>query len=113
MKTIPKVALRVLTTLLVFSPAAVFATDDKALYEKDCAKCHGPDGKGETKMGKKLGAKDYTDPKVQAALTDEAAFKATKEGLKDKEGRVLMKPAEGTSDDDIRALVAYMRTFKK
>jgi cytochrome c553 len=72
-------ALRALTTLLVLSPAAVFATNAKALYEKDCAKCHGSDGKGETKMGKKLGAKDYTDPKVQAALTDDAAFKVTKE----------------------------------
>jgi cytochrome c553 len=92
---------------------AVSAADSKVLYEKDCAKCHGLDGKGDTKMGKKLGAKDYTDPKVQAALTDEAAFKATKDGLKDKEGKVLMKPAEGTSDDDIKALVAYMRTFKK
>jgi len=48
--------------------------------------CHGSDGKGETKMGKKYGAKDYTDPKVQEALKDDAAFKATKEGLKDKEG---------------------------
>jgi len=98
---------------LVLPAPLVFATDAKALYEKDCAKCHGSDGKGETKMGKKLGARDYTDPKVQAALTDEAAFKATKEGLKDKEGKVLMKPAEGTSDDDIKALVAYMRAFKK
>jgi len=24
-----------------------------------------------------------------------------------------MKPIEGASDDDIKALVAYMRTFKK
>jgi cytochrome c553 len=91
----------------------VRAADAKALYEKDCAKCHGADGKGETKMGKKLGAKDYTDPKVQAELKDDAAFKAIKEGLKDKDGKVLMKPAEGTSDDDIKALVAYMRSLKK
>ena len=89
------------------------AADAKALYEKDCAKCHGADGKGETKMGKKLGAKDYTDPKVQAELKDDAAFKAIKVGLKDKEGKVLMKPAEGTSDGDIKALVAYMRSLKK
>jgi mono/diheme cytochrome c family protein len=102
-----------LALTLAFSAAAASAADAKALYEKDCAKCHGSDGKGETKMGKKLGAKDYTDPKVQAALTDAAAFKATKDGLKDKDGKVLMKPAEGTSDDDIKALVAYMRTFKK
>lgn len=88
-------------------------TDAKALYEKECAKCHGSDGKGDTKMGKKLGAKDYTDPKVQDALTDDAAFKAIKEGLKDKDGKTLMKPAEGMSDDDIKALVKYMRSFKK
>ena len=45
-------------------------------------------------MGKKLGAKDYTDPKVQEALKDDAAFKATKDGLKDKERKVIMKPAK-------------------
>ncbi|MCS7090608.1 MAG: cytochrome c [Verrucomicrobiota bacterium] len=85
----------------------------KELYEKECAKCHGSDGKGDTKMGKKLGAKDYTDPKVQAQVTDEAAFKAIKEGLKDRDGKTLMKPLEGVSDEDIKALVAYMRTFAK
>lgn len=85
----------------------------KALYDKECAKCHGADGKGDTKMGKKLGAKDYTDPKVQAELKDDAAFKAIKEGFKDKDGKTLMKPLEGVSDEDIKALVAYMRTFKK
>ena len=89
------------------------AADAKAIYEKDCAKCHGADGKGETKMGKKMGAKDYTDAKVQAELKDDAAIKAIKEGFKDKEGKVLMKPAEGVSDAEIKALVAYMRTFKK
>ena len=74
---------------------------------------HGADGKGQTKMGQKLGIKDYTDAKVQAELKDDAATKAIKEGLKDKEGKVLMKPSEDVSDADIKALVAYMRTFKK
>jgi cytochrome c553 len=98
---------------LAIPAVAAYAADAKANYEKDCAKCHGADGKGDTKMGKKLGAKDYSDPKVQAELKDDVAVKAIKEGLKDKEGKVLMKPAEGLSDDDIKALVAYMRTFKK
>jgi cytochrome c553 len=92
---------------------SVCAADAKALYEKDCAKCHGADGKGDTRMGKKLGAKDYSNPNVQAALKDDAAFKAIKEGLKGKEDNTLMKPIEGASDDDIKALVGYMRTFKK
>jgi hypothetical protein len=46
-------------------------------------------------------------------LKDEAAIKAIKEGLKDKDGKVVMKPTEGLSDADIKGLVAYMRTFKK
>lgn len=89
------------------------ADDTQATYDKQCAKCHGPDGKGETKMGKKLGCKDYTDANVQGALKDEDAAKAIKEGLKDKDGKTLMKPAEGLSDDQIKGLVAKMRSFKK
>ena len=90
-----------------------FAADAKTAYEKDCAKCHGADGKGDTKMGKRLGARDYTDAKVQADLKDEAAVRAIKEGFKDKDGKELMKATEGVTDVDAKALVAYMRTFKK
>lgn len=108
-----KKALALVVGLMMATAWTVSAADAKALYEKECAKCHGSDGKGDTKMGKKLGAKDYTDPKVQDALSDDAAFKAIKEGLKDKDGKTLMKPAEGMSDEDIKALVKYMRSFKK
>jgi cytochrome c553 len=99
--------------LLAIPALSLCAADAKATYEKDCAKCHGADGKGETRMGKKQGAKDYTSAKVQEELKDEAAFKAIKEGYKNKEGTQVMKPAEGLSDDEIKGLVAYMRTFKK
>src|ERR1041385_9529412 len=93
--------------------ASAQAGDAKAAYEKDCAKCHGADGKGQTKMGQKSGCKDYTDAKVQAELKDDAAAKAIKEGVKDKDGKVVMKPAEGLSDGDIQGLVSYLRTCKK
>jgi cytochrome c551/c552 len=99
--------------LLVVTAVCATAEDAKTLYDKGCAKCHGEDGKGQTKMGQKVGAKDYTDAKVQAALTDEAAFKAIKEGLKDKDGKVLMKASEGMSDEDIKAVVKHLRSFKK
>jgi cytochrome c553 len=99
--------------IMAVSALSASAADAKATYEKDCAKCHGTDGKGDTKMGKKYSAKDYTDAKVQEELKDEAAIKAIKEGYKDKEGKVVMKPSEGLSDDEIKGLVAYMRKFKK
>jgi mono/diheme cytochrome c family protein len=95
------------------SATSLLAADARSVYEEQCAKCHGSDGKGQTKMGQKLSAKDYTDAKVQADLKDDAAIKAIKEGLKNADGKVLMKPTEGVTDDDIKGLVAYMRTFKK
>ena len=100
-----------ISALALFSARAQ-AEDAKAIYEKECTKCHGADGKGETKMGKKLNVKDYTDAKVQAEMKDDKAFKAIKEGLKDGD-KTLMKPAEGLSDADIKALIAHMRSFKK
>jgi cytochrome c553 len=104
----------ILAAVLGFTAAlTVPAAETKEIYEKSCAKCHGVDGKGQTKMGQKYGIKDYTDAKVQADLKDDAAFKAIKEGVKDKEGKTIMKPAEDLSDTEIKALVAYMRAFKK
>lgn len=89
------------------------AGDAKSIYADSCAKCHGADGKGDTKMGQRLGAKDYTTAAVQDALKDDVAFKSIKDGLKDKDGKSLMKPADGITDEDIKGLVTYMRTFKK
>src|SRR5580765_4925473 len=99
--------------ILAAGALSASAADAKETYEKDCAKCHGADGKGDTKMGKKLGVKDYTDAKVQAELKDEAAIKAIKNGLKDKEDKVVMKPAESLCDEEIKGLVVYIRTLKK
>lgn len=89
------------------------AADAKENWEANCAKCHGADGKGDTKMGQKLGCKDMTDAKVQGEIKDDAAFKAIKEGLKSADDKTLMKPFEALSDDEIKALVAYVRTLKK
>lgn len=88
------------------------AADGKAVYTDSCAKCHGDDGKGQTKMGQKLGIKDLTDAKVQAALKDDEATKDIKEGVKDADGKTLMKPFDTLSDDEVKALVAYVRTLK-
>jgi cytochrome c553 len=101
--------------LAMIGMAALSASgaDAKASYEKDCAKCHGPDGKGDTKMGKKAGVKDYTDPKVQEAMKDDQMAKAIKEGVKDGDTVKMKGYADALSDDEVKALVAYVRAFKK
>jgi len=88
------------------------AADVKETWEKSCKKCHGAEGKGDTTMGKKLEIKDLTDAKVQDSFKDDAAFKAIKEGVKDGD-KTRMKAIEGLSDDEIKAMVAYVRTLKK
>ena len=98
--------------LLIAGAVSVRAADAKENWEKSCAKCHGPDGKGKTKMGEKLEIKDYTDAKVQADMKDDAMLKAIKEGVKDGE-KTRMKAVEGLSDEEMKALVDYVRKFKK
>ena len=61
----------------------VSAADVKENWDKNCAKCHGADGKGDTKMGKKLEIKDFTDAKYQASMKDEEMLKAMKDGVKE------------------------------
>ena len=88
------------------------AADAKETWTKDCAKCHGEDGKGKTKMGEKLAVKDYTDAKVQGDFKDPDLAKAIKEGVKDGD-KVKMKGFPDLSDDEVKGLVAYVRSFKK
>jgi cytochrome c6 len=81
-------------------------------WENNCTKCHGADGKGQTKVGKKLNLKDYTDAKVQAELKDADLTKAITDGVFDA-GKEKMKAYKGElSAAEITDLVAYIRKFK-
>jgi cytochrome c551/c552 len=111
-KNMKKLLTLVIATLAL-GAGTIDAGEAKVIYEKSCAKCHGADGAGQTKMGQKLGVKNYADAKVQAAMKDEEMAKAIKEGAKDKDGKVVMKPAEGISDEEVKGLVALIRGFKK
>jgi cytochrome c6 len=100
-------------SLLLAAPLSGRAADAKSNWANNCAQCHGPSGKGDTKMGKMLNAMDLTDSKKQSSFTDAKAAAAIKDGIK-QNGKTAMKAFGGKlSDDEIKALVAYVRTLKK
>lgn len=99
--------------LFAASAAVSLAAPASENWENHCAKCHGEDGKGQTKVGKKLKLKDYTDAAVQAEMTDEMIVKAITEGIKDAAGKETMKPfKDELSADEIKDFIAYIRQFK-
>lgn len=106
---------KLLTSGLVFlaSAALCSAAPVAENWDNHCTKCHGADGKGQTKVGKKLKLKDYTDAKVQAEMKDEDIIKATADGIFDAAGKEKMKAyKEELSADEIKEFVAYIRKFK-
>lgn len=79
----------------------------ETLYKSKCAGCHGADGKGQTAMGKASNIRDLGSADVQAQSDDAIA------GIIGN-GKGKM-PAYGKSlkADQIKELVAYIRTLKK
>ena len=97
----------------IAASSSLRAADAKTNWSNNCTQCHGATGKGDTKMGKMLNAADLRDPKKQASFTDAQATAAIKDGVK-QNGKTTMKAFGGKlSDDEIKALVAYVRTLKK
>ncbi len=100
-------------TMFVSSLLYASAGDVKAVWEKECAKCHGLGGKGDTKMGKKLELKDWTDAAVQEKMKDDEMAKTIKEGKKDGEKVKMKAYAETVTEADAKELIKIIRAFKK
>jgi cytochrome c6 len=97
----------------VFGFALVQAAPVAENWENHCTKCHGEDGKGQTKVGKKLKLRDYTDPKVQAELKDDEMIKVITEGVYDAAGKEKMKGyKDELTAEEIKEFIAYIRKFK-
>jgi cytochrome c6 len=83
----------------------VSAQDASALFKSKCAGCHGADGTGSA-MGKKMGAHDFTTADVQgmsdAQLTDIIS-----------NGKNKMPKYASLKPEEVKGLVAYIRTLKK
>ena len=84
------------------------AEDGSAIYTKDCAKCHGADGKGATTMGKKMKCLDYSTAEGQK-WSDADGVKAILEGKEKMKGY----KDKGIDEAAAKDLVKYIRAFKK
>jgi cytochrome c6 len=105
--------IKIASSLFVLSALLGYAAPASENWDNHCAKCHGADGKGQTKIGKKLALKDYTAAAVQAEMKDAAMAKDIADGVKDKAGKEKMKAFQSElSSEEIQALVAYIRKFK-
>jgi cytochrome c6 len=89
----------------MFAIPSVSAQDASATYKSKCAACHAADGTGSA-MGKKMGAHDFTSNDVQkmsdAELSDIIA-----------NGKNKMPKYPTLKPEEVKALVAYIRTLKK
>jgi cytochrome c oxidase cbb3-type subunit 3 len=107
-----------LAVLLIAATAMPAAAADVGAAKKNfvrfCSKCHGTEGKGDGPQADALTTKprDFTDCGRMKALSDETLFTAIKDGG---EAVHLSKdmPAwkDGMDDDEIHALVAYVRSL--
>src|SRR5712692_2607587 len=87
---------------------APMAGDDKTTFDSKCASCHGKDGRAKSLHARHVHARDMTDASWQNEVTDERLFNSITKG----KGKM---PAYGKklSDDQIDALVRYVRQFKR
>ena len=109
MKTIKMQVFATVTAIaivFVLSLSAHAQNAADALYKSKCAACHGADGAGSA-TGKKMGAHDFTTADVQGMSDAELAAIITNGKNKMPKYGASLKP------EDIKGLVAYIRTFKK
>lgn len=102
--------LKVLTIAAAFAvllsvSLAAHAQDAAALFKSKCAGCHSADGTGSA-MGKKMGAHDFTSADVQGMTDAQLADIITN-------GKNKMPKYPSLSPDEVKGLVAYIRTLKK
>jgi len=93
--------------LIVLPHSAAAQSDGQKLFDTNCAKCHGPDGTGNTVVGKAVGAKDLGSAEAKK-LTDAEIHTQIEQGKNN------MPPFGGTLNKaQIDSLVPIVRAFGK
>jgi len=77
-----------------------------SLYKSKCEVCHGKDGKGQTAQGMRLGAHDFHAPEV-VKVSDDVLVDVVRKG----KSRTMPAYAQKLTDDQIRALIKYVRAL--
>jgi cytochrome c6 len=105
---IPRIGQKIfLATAIVLVFSAGTRADGAGDFKAKCAMCHGADGGGNTAAGKAMKVRDLSSPDVQGQ-TDAQISDIVSNG-KDK-----MPAYKGKlTDDQIKGLVAYIRTLAK
>jgi mono/diheme cytochrome c family protein len=94
---------------LLFSFAALAAAQNpgKAIFASKCALCHGPDGKGNTSIGKSLKIADLHSADVQKLSDDDLKTVITN-------GNNKMPPFQGKlTDEQMLQVISYIRELGK
>lgn len=92
---------------LIFAAVPAHAQSGGALFKAKCAPCHGPDGKGDTSMGKMLKVRDLSSADVQKQTNAELTTIV-------EDGKGKMPGYKGKlSSGEIKELVSYIRSLKK
>lgn len=87
---------------------AADATAGKAIYDKKCKTCHGPDGQGNPGMAKALNVEFKAFGSMDVQKMSDADLKKVITM-----GTGKMKPVAGLSDGDAGDAIAFIRTLKK
>ena len=85
------------------------AKDTKDLYSEKCASCHAADGSGHTAAAAKMKVPDLRSKRIKQ-ISDDDLYAATAEGKSHEEyphGFLHL----GLTEDQIRDLIKYIRTF--
>ena len=95
--------------VLASAPASsARAADGKALYDAQCAKCHGETGMADTKTGKAAKAKQFKgDEKLEGDDVAEVVTKTVRDPEKKKHREVAKK----VSDEDLAAIAVYVKAL--
>lgn len=116
-----RLLIAILGLALLIGPTAVTARAEGAppaeqMFQDTCARCHGPKGFGDGPDGTTLAThpRNFHDCDIMAKDADDKVFEEIKGGSASI-GRSNDMPSwgEALSDDEIRALLAYVRQFCK